>query len=149
MAAHAADALGLGLLEHGDEVADIGVHVAIGQQADEMHGRVAVLAVIGQLAPGGGGENLAAVDGLVHQLGTLGIDLAAAQGVMAHLAIAHIVVGGQADGGTMGLDDLPGVIGLEVIKGGGGGLLDHIAKVAGGFAHTVHDNQHNGFLHME
>ena len=143
------DALGLGLLEHGDEVADIGMHVAIGQKADEVHGGMAVLAVIGQLAPGGRYKNLAAFDGLIHQLGALGIDLAAAKGVVAHFGVSHIVIAGQTNGRAVGLDDLPGMFGLEVVKGGGGGLLNHVAKVAGGFAHTVHDNQHNGFLHME
>ena len=41
-------------------------------------------------------------DGLVHQRGALVVDAAAAEGVVADLAVAHVVVAGQADRGAVG-----------------------------------------------
>lgn len=36
MAAHPVHTLGLGLLQHGDQMMDIAVHIAVGEQAQEM-----------------------------------------------------------------------------------------------------------------
>ena len=41
-----------GLFQHGDQVRDVGMDVAVGQQADEVQGLAVLQAVVGQLDPG-------------------------------------------------------------------------------------------------
>ena len=82
--------------QHRNQVRDIGMDVAVGQQADEVQ-RLAVLqAVVRQVDPGLGLVQGAGLNGLLHELCALRIDLAAAEGVVADLGVAHIVVRGQA-----------------------------------------------------
>ena len=120
--------------------------VAVGEQAQEVE-RLAVPDAVGdEVLPGRGLEERAVLDGLLDELRTLGVNLAAAQGVVADLGVAHILIGGQADGGAMGLQ--PGIgAGLEeTVKVGGLRLGDGITGAAVPAAHAVHDDQDNGFL---
>ena len=94
-------------------------------------------------------EHFAAFNRLAYELCALREYLSRAESVMANLGVAHIVVGGQANGGAVSLDDLPGVIGLQLVQGGGGGGEDHVAQGLGGLAHAVHHNQNNGFIHRK
>ena len=123
------------------------MHIAVGQKANEVQRGAAGDHGGDQVLPGLGFIDLAGLDGLVDQLGSLGIDLAAAQGVVADFAVAHVVVGGQADGGSVGLDDPEGIRGFHFIQAGRGGLFHHISEITGGFADAVHDDQYNRFLH--
>ena len=147
MAADALDAFGLGLFQHSKEVGDVGVDVAVGQQAQEMKG-LAVLGVFGQLLPGLGLEESAGFNALGDQLGALSIDLAAAEGVVAHFGVAHVVVAGQTDGSAVGLEPGVGGGGEELVQSRGVGLLDRIAGAAVAAADTVHNYQYNGFFHI-
>ena len=106
------------------------------------------LAVAGQLFPCGGLINLAAEDGLVHQLGTLRIDLTAAQCVVTYFAVAHIIIRRQTYGRAVSLDGQVRRSGLEFIQSGGRCLLYHIAEGFRRFTHAVHHNQNNGFFHL-
>ncbi len=135
------------LAQQGDEVGDVRVDVAVGQQSQKVHG-LAANRVGGELLPGLGLEESAVFDGLAHQLGSLGVDLAAAQGVMSHLGVAHIVVGGQADGGAVGLEVGVGAGFQQAVQGGGVGDLHGIAAAAVALADAVHDHKNNGFFHM-
>ena len=139
-------AFGVGLLQHGDQVGDVGVDVAVGQQTQEMQ-RLAGQGIVQQLLPGFALIERAVFDGLADQLGALGIDLAAAKGIVAHLAVAHVIVGGQADGGAVGLQPGVGAGFQQMIQSGGFGVLHGIAAAAVALAHTVHNYQYNGFLH--
>ena len=48
--------------------------------------------------------DLAGGDRLIHQLGSLGINLPAAKRIMPHFRIPHICIGGQADRRSVRLD---------------------------------------------
>ncbi len=76
--------------------------IAVGQQTQEVEG-VAGLGILHQIAPSLGCEQGAVFDGFAHQLCALRVDLTAAQGVVTHLGVAHIIVRGQTDGGAVGL----------------------------------------------
>ena len=97
--------------------------------------------------PGGRCKELAAFDGLAHQLRTLGVDLAAAQGVVAHLGVAHVVITGQTDGGTVGFQVSMGAGSKKTVQRGGLGYGNRVAAAAVTLAHAIHNNQNNGFFH--
>jgi len=140
-------ALGVGLLQHGDEMGNVGMDVAVGQQTQEMQG-VAVLGVGDQVLPGVGRVESAAGNGLADQLGTLRVDLAAAQGVVAHFAVAHVLIGGQTDGGAVGFQIGVGAGGPKMIQRGGGSQLHGIAGAAVTFAYAIHNDQYDRFFHI-
>ena len=89
----------MGFPQHSNEVMDVGMDVAVGQQTQEMQ----------RLAGNGVGDQVFQVsehtacrfDGLTDQLRALRVDLAAAQRVVADLGVAHIIIGGQTDGGAV------------------------------------------------
>ena len=87
-----ADAFSLGFLQHGQQVADVAVYVAVAQQADKVQRTAGSLDSGNQFLPGIGSIDAAAFNGFVDQFGTLGVDLAAAQCVVADFAVAHVVV---------------------------------------------------------
>ena len=122
------------------------MNVAVGQQAQEMQG-MAVLCIGNQVLPGLGPEHGAAFDALLHQLRALGVDLAAAQGIVAHLGVAHVVVGGQADGGAVSLQPGVGAGSQQVIQRGGLGHGHRVAAAAVALADAVHNYKYNGFFH--
>ena len=136
----------VGLAQQGDQVMDIGMDVAVGQQAQEVHG-LAGQSVGHQVLPGLGGIERPVFNGLAHQLGALRINLAAAKGVVAHLGVAHVIVAGQTDGGAVGFQVRMGAGGQQMIQRGGLGYRYRVAAAAVTFADTVHDNQYNGFFH--
>ena len=139
-------ALGSGGLQQGDEMGNVGMHIAVGQQAQEVHG-VAFLGIGHQLLPGFGREEHAVFDALAHQLGALGVDLTAAQCVVAHLGVAHIIVAGQADGGAVGLQPGVGAGGKQMIQGGCLGDCNSVAAAAVTLADAIHNDKYNGFFH--
>ena len=144
----ALDALGLAAVQQGEQVVDVGMDVAVGQQAQEVEGFALLLRVGRQILPDLGLEDQSGLNGLVYQLGALGIDLAAAEGVVADLGVAHVVVGGQADGGAVGLEPGVGAGFQQLVEGGGLRKLDRVAGAAVAEAHAVHNDQYYGFLHM-
>ena len=87
------------------------------------------------------------LDGLADQLCALGVDLAAAQRVVADLGVAHIVVRGQTDGGAVGFQLSMGAGGKQMIQRGSLGNRDRVAAAAVALADAVHDNKNNGFFH--
>ena len=127
---------------------DVGVDVAVGQQAQEVHG-LAGLGVGHQILPSLGSIQRAVLDGLAHQLGALRVDLAAAQSVVAHLGVAHILIAGQADGGAVSLQVSMGAGFQQHIQSGGLGDLDRVAAAAVTLANAVHNDQYNRFFHNE
>ena len=125
---------------------DVGVDIAVGQQAQKMHG-LAGNGVGHQLLPGGGCVQRAVFDGLAHQLGALRIDLTAAQCVVTHLTVAHVVVTGQTHGGAVCLQPGMGAGFQQVIQRGSLCHGHGIAAAAVALADTVHNHQNNGFFH--
>ena len=78
------NSLCLGLAKKRHQVVDVGVDVAVGQKPQEMKGPP-FPAELRQLLPCGRLKNHAACNALSHQLGPLGVDLAAAKGIMPNL----------------------------------------------------------------
>ena len=140
-------ALGLGLHQHGLQVVDVGVDVTVGEQTQEVEGGVVLLHTADEGLPGVGGEHLARLDGLGDQLGTLGEDLTCAECVVTHLGVAHIVVGGKTDGGTVSLQSDHGVLLHDAVEGGGVGEGNGVAGGVGSDTHAVHDDGQHGALH--
>ena len=136
----------MSLAQQGDQVMDVGVDVAVGQQTQKVHGLAAV-GIGNQLLPGFGSVQGAVCDGLAHQLRALRIDLTAAQGIVAHLAVSHILIGGQTDGGAVGLQISMGAVGDQPVQSGGVCHLDSVAAAAVTLADAVHNDQYNGFFH--
>ena len=147
VAADALYALLLGFLQHRNQVRNVGVHVAVGQQTDEVQGCAIVLQVADEVLPRIRGVNLAGFDGFVDELGALRVNLTAAERVVADFGVAHIVIGGQTDCRAVRLDDLPRAGFLEFVEGRGRGLFDHVAQFFRGFAYAVHDDENNRLFH--
>ena len=135
------------LFQHRDQVRDIGMDVAVGQQADEVQRFAVLQAVVRQVDPGLGLVQGAGLNGLLHELCALRIDLAAAEGVVADLGVAHIVVRGQADGGAVGLEPRHGAGGHQLVERRGVGLLDCVAGAAVAASNAVHDHKYDRFFH--
>ena len=142
------DALRLCLAQQRQQMADVGVDIAVGQKSDKVQ-RVIVFGVGNQRLPGSRLVQLAGFDGLFHQLGTLRVDLAAAQGIVANLGIAHIIVAGQTDGSAVSLQVSMRAGCKQIVQCGGLCHSDSIAAAAVALADTVHNDQNNGFFHRE
>ena len=100
-----------------------------------------------QLLPGSGLIQRAGLNGLADELRALGINLAAAQSIVANLTVAHIVIGGQADGSAVGLQIRMGAGSEQMVQSRGIGVLHSIAAAAVALADTVHNDKYNGFFH--
>ena len=136
-----------GFPEHRDQVGNVAVHIAVGQQADEVQRLAAGDHGADQVLPCFGSIDGAALNGFVDQLGALGINLAAAEGVVADFAVAHIVIGGKTDSRAVRLDDPERIVGFQLVQRRGRGLHDHVSQLFVCFTHTVHNNQNNGLFH--
>ncbi len=109
---------------------------------------MAFLGVFHQVAPGRGCEQSAVFDALANQLGALGVDLTAAEGIVANLRVAHILIGGQTDSRAVGLQIGVGTICQQIVQRGGLGDHNSITAAAVTLADTVHNYQYNGFFHI-
>jgi len=135
------------LFQHRKQVRDIGMDVAVGQQADEVQRFAVLQAVVRQVDPRLGLVQGAGFNGLLYKLCALRIDLAAAEGVVADLGVAHVVVRGQADGGAVGLEPRHGAGGHQLVERRGVGLLDRVAGAAVAASNAVHDHKYDRFFH--
>ena len=140
--------LGVRVAQHGDQVADVGMHVAVGQQAEEVQRLAVLLGVFKQVFPRIRGKERAVQDGFVDEFRALRIDLAAAERVMADLRVAHIVVGRQADGRAVCLEPVVRAGSQQTVEIRRLGYRDCVAAAAVALADAVHDNQNNWFFHI-
>ena len=136
------------LLEHGDEVRDVGVDVAVGKQTEEMQRLVVFLAVGNERLPGLRLIQRAGFNGLADELCALGVDLAAAERVVANLGVAHVVVGGKADGRAVRLEPRHGARGHQLVKIRRVRLLYRVAGAAIAATNAVHNHQYDRFFHL-
>ena len=137
------------------------MHIAVGKKADEMHDAAARFGTSHDLLPGLALPDGTGSDGICHQRSALRIDLAGADGVVANLGVAHVVVRWHADRRAVGTQADVRVIGEQTVQrrlaGGGNGT----ANIRLRDAITVHDDdddrtghtgkrgkfrQHGGFL---
>ena len=126
---------------------NVGMDVAVGQQAQEVHG-LAGNGVGNQILPGFGRVQRAVFDGLAHQLGALRVDLTAAQSVVTNLGVAHILITGQTDGGAVGLQVSMGAGFQQHIQRRSLCNRDRVAAAAVTLANAVHNDQYNRFFHI-
>eukprot|EP00825_Cyclidium_porcatum_P019967 TRINITY_DN2281_c0_g2_i2.p2 TRINITY_DN2281_c0_g2~~TRINITY_DN2281_c0_g2_i2.p2 ORF type:complete len:229 (-),score=42.06 TRINITY_DN2281_c0_g2_i2:81-767(-) len=146
MNAHGPDAFGLGLDDHGLQVVDVAMHIAIGEKADEMHDATASLGPGNNLLPG-----LAPPDGAIgnrigNQRGALAIDLTGTDGVVANFGITHVVVRRHADSRAVGTQANVRVIGKQAVEGRLPGRGDGAADVGLGQAVAVHHDDNDRAL---
>ena len=138
---HPLHPLGLRLGEHRLEVVDVGVDVPIAEQTDEVQGRIMLLGVGHQLLPDRAVEHRPALDRVVDELRPLAEDTPAADGVVADLAVAHIVVTGKPDGEAVGLQLRPGIGFVELVQIPGHGGGNPVALLVFSKAHAIHDDE--------
>ena len=147
MAVGALDAVFLSMAKQSEEVMDVGMDIAVGEQPQEMHGLVIFHAVFGEILPSGRAEQRTILNALPHQLGALGVDLAAAKGVVANLRVAHVLIGGKPHSGTVGFEPGVGAGGKKLVEVGSLGNRHSVAAAAVALANAVHDDQYNRFFH--
>ena len=136
----------LGHLQQGEQVGDVAVHAAVGQQAHKVQGRAPLPAVghglhIGGVLKEGAAFNVTADVGQVLEHHTAGADVGVAHLAVAHLALrqAHV----QAGGGQAAA----GALGKNLIQVGGGGVGHSVARTVGRQAKAIHNNQSGWCFH--
>ena len=158
---HGLDAFGPGLNDHGLQVIDVAVHVAVGEQTHEMDHTTTGLGTGDDLLPRLALPDGAGGNGIGDQRRALAVDLAGADSVVTDLGIAHVVVGRHADRGAVGAQADIRIVREQLVEGRLAGSGDGAAGVGFGDAVAVdHDNddravdsgersellQHDGFL---
>ena len=148
MAVDLLHALSLGAAEQGDQVADVGMNVAVGKQTEEMKCLAAADAVGNQLFPCFRGKQCAVFNGFADQLCALRVHLAAAERVMTDLGVAHVIIAGKADCRAVCFE--PGIrTGIKkTVERGCFCHCNSIAAAAVTLSDAVHNNQNNGFFHL-
>jgi len=126
----------------------VAMHVAVGEQADQMEdaapGAFAIFGGGDDLAPGRPGPDRAGGDGVGHQRRSLRIDLAGADGVVADLGIAHVVVGRHADRLAMRAQPHVRIIGEQPVERRLARRRDRAADVVLRQADAVQDDRDDG-----
>jgi hypothetical protein len=140
------DALGLRLTQHRLEVVDMAVDVAVGEQADEMERGLVLEHAVGDLAPAGVLEDRAGRDGVADQRRALLEDPAAADGVVADLAVAHVLIARHADRAAVRLELGVDRVRLEPVVVRLHGALHIVAVGVLADADPVHDHQQHRAL---
>ena len=95
------DAVTVGAFDHGDEVIDVRVDVAVAEQSDEVERLFAFDDWLDEPFPSFAVEETAGMDGFFDESRALGKDSACAEGVVSDFAIAHIGIARHADVGTV------------------------------------------------
>ena len=137
----ARDALLRGVLHHRLQVVDMGVDIAVAEEADEMQGRIVLLDIVGDFAPSLAGEHLLRGNGVGDELRTLVEDTARAHRVVSDLGVAHVSIAGQANGNPVGLQLRVGAIRQKPVEMGSVGGFDRVAVGILAIADTIHDDE--------
>ena len=112
-------------------------------QTDEMK-RAARLCSGDQFLPGLTGKHLAAADGFGDQHCTLGEDSAATHGVVTDFAVAHIGIGRQPHGGTVGFERCHGHGFHELVEEWSVGVQNGVTFFVLADPDTIHNDENNG-----
>ena len=144
MDAYRPDAFGLGPRDHGLEMVDVAVHVAIGKQTDEMHHAAPCLGPGDNFLPRLPRPDTPGGNRIGHQRRALRVHLSGPQRVVPNLGITHVIIGRHANRRPMRPQTDVRRTGEQRIQvglaGGGNG--------AGGLIFrqpvTVHDDQNDG-----
>ena len=148
--AHLLHLLLVAAAQQGEEVLDVAVHVSVRQQPEEVEALGTLAGALRQRLPDLARlalEDRPGLDRLLHQLGALVEDAAGAEGVVTHLAVAHVVVRGHADGLAVGQQPGAGRVGGEPVEVRRAREPHGVGVVALADAHAVHDADHDGPVH--
>ncbi|OPZ58344.1 MAG: hypothetical protein BWY88_01074 [Synergistetes bacterium ADurb.Bin520] len=115
----------------------VAVDVAVGKKPDEMQRPSRSPDVGDEFFPGFPGEKGPGLDGAAHQLRALGEDPPAADGVVPHLAVSHVLVRGKAHRGAVGLHLHVRARPVQGVQGSGHGLTHRVAFGIGPVAYSV------------
>ncbi len=140
-----AKALALGHVDEREQVGNVAVNAAVGEQAHQVQLAAVFLGLAAGVHKFGHLEEVAVLDGL-GDAGQLLIDDAARADVeVAHLGVAHLSLG-QAHIHAGGADDGVGIFGLERVDDGRAGLTDGVALAFRALAKAVQYDQCSHFL---
>ncbi len=140
MDADLGDAVAGGLREQGEEVVDVAVDVAVGQQADEVEWLAGVLDGGDGVVPSRAGEQGFAGDRNLHELGALVEDPPGTQGVVSDFAVAHVAVGRHPDRSAVGQQAGERRQAAQRVERGCMCKRNSVADVAAADADAVHDD---------
>ena len=136
-------------LQEGEEVGQVGVNAAVGQEAEQVQGGALLQAGVHGVEIGGVLEKAAVLNGAGNPGQVLEDHPAAADVGVAHLAVAHLPVGQahvQPGGGEGGVGELL----EEFIQPGGFRGFDGVSRLPAAGAEAVHDNQSSRcFVHKQ
>ena len=128
--------------DHREQVLDVAVDIAVGEQAEEVERLARVAHVLGQLLPGAPAlaiEDRTAVDRLLDELGSLIEDASGAERVVADLAVAHVGVVGHPDRLAMGAQLGRGRVRSEPVEVRRARQPDRVGFVLASAADAIHD----------
>ena len=140
----AVDTLLLGHFEQGVKMSLIGMHAAIGAEAEEMHPPAAGAGVFHGRDKNGMREKFAILD---HQLDARAVHVHDAPGTnveMADFAIAHLAIG-QADIFAAGVNQSVGIFAQQSIIGWLARQSDRVGVSFGAISPAVEDDEYQGF----
>jgi len=143
MNAHGRHTFFLGAHHHGLQVIDVAVHIAVGKQTDEVQHAAPGLGPCNDLLPGLALPDGAFGDGIGDQSRTLGIHLAGADGIVADFGIAHVVIGGHANGSPVRTQTDVRGFGEEAVQIGFAGSGNGAPDIGLRQAVAVHDDHDN------
>ncbi len=140
----AVNAILFGHAEQRVEMSLVGVHAAVGEQAEEVKTAAAGAGVFHGGKQDGVGEEFAVLD---HQLDARAVHVHDASGAdvkVAHLAVAHLTVG-KSDVGAAGLNQGVGILAQKAVVGGLASERDGVGFGLGAIAPAVEDDEDEWF----
>ena len=138
------DAFSLCLLQHSLEVVDMAVHVAVGEQTDEVEGGVIGLHAADEGLPGFGCEHLAGFNGGRNQLCALSEHLTGAESVVAYFGVAHVIIRGKTDSGAVSLQGYHGIFLHDAVQIGSPREAYCVCFGSGSKTNAVHNDGQYG-----
>ena len=144
MHAHGPDVFFVAAPDQREQVVDVAVHAAVREQPDEVHRLAALADALGEALPLGAREELPRAERGADALCALVEHPAGAERVVADLAVAHVVVGRQADGGPVGTQRADEVARGEAVEVGLAREPDRVAVVVPAAADAVHHDDEHG-----
>jgi hypothetical protein len=118
----------------------MGVDISVGEEPDKMKCPV-VFRLFYKVFPEIGLEDSAVLDRAVNQFGALRKNTSRAEGIVAHFAVAHVVVRGKPYGGAVGLESGKKLAFKKVVKTRRMGFEYAVSFVVFTDADPVHDDQ--------